>query len=271
LRILFIGDIVGRPGRFLLRDFLGYIREDYKIDLVIANGENAAHGNGLTRKILNELYTYGIDVITSGNHIWDKKEIIDIINNEEMLIRPANYPRGVPGKGYTFYNCGGITVCIMNLMGRVFMNPIDSPFECVDKLINMCKEKADYIIIDFHGEATSEKIAFGYYVDGRVSAVFGTHTHVQTADAKILPGKTAYMSDAGMTGPINSVIGSNKDAIIKKFITGMPTRFDVAKGEAQLNAVILETNRHGKACKVIPLNETTSSLESKYGGNVNNE
>ncbi len=267
MKILFIGDIVGRSGRSLLKDFLGYVRNEYKIDVVVANGENAAHGNGLTRKVLDELYSFGIDVITSGNHIWDKREIVDIINNEEHLIRPVNYPAGVPGQGYTFYKCGDSSICIINVMGRVFMNPIDCPFTSVDKVIDLCSETADYIIVDFHGEATSEKIAFGYYVDGRVTAVFGTHTHVQTADAKILPGGTAYITDAGMTGPINSVIGSDKDAIIKKFITGMPTRFDVAGGEAQLNAVILETADDGKARKVTALNQTASELERRYGGN----
>ncbi|MDI6601772.1 MAG: TIGR00282 family metallophosphoesterase [Thermoanaerobacteraceae bacterium] len=271
MRILFIGDIVGRPGRYLLRDFLNFIKDEYNIDVVIANGENAAHGNGLTKKIVDELYSYGIDVITSGNHIWDKKEILDIIDNEERLIRPVNYPEGVPGKGYTFYKYGEITICIINVMGRVFMNPLDCPFKTIDKIIDACADIATHIIIDFHGEATSEKIAFGYYVDGRVTAVLGTHTHVQTADAKILPGGTAYITDVGMTGPLNSVIGSDKDAIIKKFITGIPSKFDVAGGEAQLNAIILETNENGRVNNITVLNKIASEFEKNYGVNVNDE
>jgi conserved hypothetical protein TIGR00282 len=261
LRILFIGDIVGRPGRYLLRDFLPAIKDEYNIDITIANGENAAHGNGLTKKIVDELYSYGIDILTSGNHIWDKKEVLDFIDQEERLIRPANYPDGVPGKGYTSYKLNDNVVFVVNIMGRVFMSPLDCPFKTIDKIIDECKDISNYIIIDFHGEATSEKIAFGYYVDGRVTAVLGTHTHVQTADYKILPGGTAYITDSGMTGPYDSVIGSDKSAIINKFITGMPSKFDVADGNAQLNAVIIETDNCGKAVSIATLNLTASNLE----------
>lgn len=271
MRVLFIGDIVGRPGRYILRDFLGHIKNEYEIDAVIANGENAAHGNGLTKKILDELYSYGIDIVTSGNHIWDKKEIVDLIDNEERLIRPVNYPIGVPGRGYTFFSGNETILCVINVMGRVFMNPLDCPFLTTEKVIDTCKEITNHIIIDFHGEATSEKVAFGYYFDGKATAVLGTHTHVQTADAKILNGGTAYISDVGMTGPIDSVIGSDKEAIIKKFISGMPSKFDVAEGHAQLNAVILNIDSSGKTNNITVLNQKAADLTEKYGVNNNDD
>lgn len=252
MKVLFVGDIVGKVGRMATKALLPTIVDRYKIDLVIANGENAAGGFGITDKIVSEILSYGIHIITTGNHVWDKKEFIAQISKEDRLLRPLNYPPGVPGYGSIVYTLSsGEKVGVANISGRVFMSNIDCPFrtgqEEVERLSNLTK----MIIIDFHAEATSEKMAFGYFMDGKVSAVIGTHTHVQTADERILPGGTAYITDVGMTGPHNSIIGIEKEQVIHRFLTNMPVRFETAKGEGIFSAVVVEIDeKTGKATAI---------------------
>ncbi|MDA8169630.1 MAG: TIGR00282 family metallophosphoesterase [Nitrospiraceae bacterium] len=241
MKVLFIGDIVGRTGRTAVRALLPKIIERYKLDFIIANGENASGGFGITEDAARELFACGIHLLTSGNHIWDKKEIVPYITKEDRLIRPLNYPPGVPGSGSTACPLpNGRSIAVLNLMGRVFMTPIDCPFRAADTEVRKLKEKTPNIIVDFHAEATSEKVALGHYLDGRVSAVIGTHTHIQTADERVLPGGTAYITDAGMTGPKESVIGVKKEQIIEKFLYQTPRRFEIPGGEAILSALIIE-------------------------------
>ncbi|NLN48204.1 MAG: TIGR00282 family metallophosphoesterase [Clostridiales bacterium] len=239
MNILFIGDIMGRTGRKVIRERLPYIVSENKVDFVIANGENSAGGTGITKKIYDELLSYGIDVITLGNHAWAKKEVFSFINEADRLVRPANYPAGTPGNPYIIIEHIGVNIAIVNLCGRIYMDCIDCPFKTIETIILEIQNKADIIILDFHGEATSEKIAMGWFLDGKVTAVLGTHTHVQTADERVLPGGTAYISDVGMTGPKNSVLGVKKDIIIKKFLTGLPGRFEIEDDDGQFNAVVL--------------------------------
>jgi metallophosphoesterase (TIGR00282 family) len=252
LKILFIGDIFGKPGRNILRQKLRDVQVKYDIDFTIGNGENAAGGTGITKKIFEEISNYGVDVITMGNHVWDKREILDFIDSEPRILRPANFPSGAPGKGYNIYNVGQTKMAVINMSGRIFLPPLDCPFQKIDGIINEIKGITKIIILDFHAEATSEKQAMGWYLDGRVSAVIGTHTHVQTADARLLKRGTAYITDVGMTGPYDSVLGVNKDLIIKKFVTQLPVRFEVAGGDIQLNAVIIDISANGRASKIIP-------------------
>jgi metallophosphoesterase (TIGR00282 family) len=243
VRILFIGDIVGRPGRDLLKRGLTAIVDYHSIDVVIANAENSAAGFGITREIGDQLLEWGVDVMTSGNHIWDKKEALDYIGAEPRLLRPANYPAGVPGNGsYLARTRHGETVGVINIMGRVFMANIDDPFAVVLREIEAMRERTRTIFVDFHAEATSEKIAMGWHLDGRVSAVVGTHTHVQTADERILPKGTAYLTDVGMTGPHDSIIGVDIEAALARFRTAMPAKFETATGNPRLHAVIVETD-----------------------------
>jgi len=257
LRILMIGDIVGRPGRTIVREKLSYIKNMYEVDFVIANGENAAGGNGITEKIAQELFISGIDFLTMGNHIWDNKDIFNFIENENRIVRPANYP-AAPGKGYQIIKIeNGPVLGIINISGRTFMPPLDCPFRTVDAIIQQISSVTKIIIVDFHAEATSEKIAMGWYLDGRVSLVVGTHTHVQTADEKILPNGTAYITDVGMTGPVNSILGINKESVINKFISQMPVRFEVAKGPAELNGILVDIDElTGKALAIKRIRET---------------
>lgn len=251
MKVLFIGDIVGKTGRAAIKSLLPLIVNKYKIDIVIANGENAAGGFGITEKVASELFSYGIHILTSGNHIWDKKESIPYIGKESRIIRPLNYPPGVPGFGSITYTVRDKKIGIINLSGRVFMANIDCPFRVGLSEIERLKNETNIIIIDFHAEATSEKIAFGYYVDGKVSAVIGTHTHVQTADEKILPGGTAYITDVGMTGPADSVIGIDKEQIIERFLLQMPKKFETAKGVGIFSAVVIEIDEgSGKASAI---------------------
>jgi metallophosphoesterase (TIGR00282 family) len=248
MKILFIGDIVGKPGRQAVRHLLPGLIEDQRIDFVVANCENAAAGFGVTSDVVEELYGFRIDVLTSGNHIWDKKEILDFLDGYETLLRPANYPVGAPGRGSVVATApGGARVGVINLAGRIFMNPIDCPFRVADREIEQMRARAEVIVVDMHAEATSEKIAMGWYLDGRVTAVLGTHTHVQTADERILPGKTAYITDVGMTGPFDSVIGIKKDLILERFLRQIPNKFDVAKGDVRLQGVIMDIAPDGKA------------------------
>lgn len=241
VNFLFIGDIVGKAGRQIVKSLLPKLVDQYKVELVIANGENAAGGFGITEKIAEELFSYGIDVITTGNHIWDKKEAIPYIAKETRILRPINYPEGVPGSGSVLIRTRkNNLVGIINVLGRIFMNVLDCPFRITKKEVERLKKETNIILIDFHAEATSEKIAFAFYFDGQVSAIIGTHTHVQTADEKILPKGTAYITDVGMTGPEYSVIGFNRDKVIEKFITQMPQKFDVPSSPAILSAVYIE-------------------------------
>jgi metallophosphoesterase (TIGR00282 family) len=252
MKVLFIGDIVGTTGRSALKALLPTLVNRYRFDCVIANGENAAGGFGITEKVASEIFGYGVQVITSGNHIWDKKEAIPYIAKESRLIRPVNYPPGVPGYGSTVISLPeGNKVGIINISGRVFMTQIDCPFRVGMDEIQRLRNEVKVIIVDFHAEATSEKIAFGYYADGKVSAVIGTHTHVQTADEKILPGGTAYITDVGMTGPEVSVIGVEKEQIIERFLFQMPMKFETAKGNAVLSAAAIEIDeKSGRATAI---------------------
>ncbi len=239
MNLLVIGDIVGNPGRKITKDLLPGIKKEHEIDMVIANGENSAGGIGITYSVARELYAFGVDVITTGNHVWAKKEVLSFINEDSRLIRPANYPDELPGCGSTAFRLADKTVGVINALGRVYMDPVDSPFKAVDREIDRIKDSVDFIVVDFHAEATSEKLAMGWYLDGRATVVFGTHTHVQTCDERVLPGGTGYITDIGMTGPYNSIIGVDKDIALKKFTMLIPERFEVGKGgDMQLNAVI---------------------------------
>src|SRR5687767_1865296 len=256
MNILFVGDVIGRPGRELIRKGLRALVDRYSIDLVIANAENSAAGFGVTKDIGDSLLEYGVDVMTSGNHIWAKKEVFDYIAAEPRLLRPANYPAGVPGKGsYVAKTGDGRSVGVINVMGRVFMQSIDDPFAVVLREIESMRGQAKVIFVDFHGEATSEKQAMGWHLDGKVTAVVGTHTHVQTADERILPKGTAYQTDVGMTGPHDSIIGVTVDAALGRFLTGMPARFEAASGPGRLNAVEITADpATGKATRIERLN-----------------
>src|ERR1700704_6261433 len=243
VRLFFIGDIVGRPGREMVRRGLAGIVDFHRIDLVIANAENAAAGFGMTREIGDQLLEWGVDVMTSGNHIWDKKEALDYIGAEPRLLRPGDYPGGAPGKGsYLARTRDGRSVGVVNVMGRVFMIPIDDPFAVVQREIEALKERTRIVFVDFHAEATSEKIAMGWHLDGKVTAVVGTHTHVQTADERILPKGTAYLTDVGMTGPHDSIIGVEIEPALNRFLNALPSRFETATANPRLNAVIIDAD-----------------------------
>lgn len=240
LKIFFIGDIVGRPGRQVVRDALPRLVDQLMIDLVVANGENAAAGFGLTPDVVDELFALGIDVLTTGNHVWDKRDGLVCIEQEPALLRPANYPVGTPGRGFgVFQTPAGLAVAIVNLEGRVFMSGLDCPFRKADSILDELGSRQRIILVDFHAEATSEKGALGAYLDGRVSAVVGTHTHVQTADERILPGGTAFISDVGMSGARDSVIGIRKELSIQRFLTQMPVRYEIAKKDPVLCGVVI--------------------------------
>lgn len=242
-KILFIGDIIGKPGRIAVRELLPRLVGEYSPDLVIANGENAAGGFGITAEVAEEIKRLQVDVITSGNHIWDKKEIYDYIKNEGRLLRPANYPSGAPGAGWGVFECAsGVKVGVVNLLGRVFMDNVDCPFRTGREIVAKLKEITPVVFVDMHAETTSEKAAIGWYFDGLASAVVGTHTHVQTSDERVLPGGTAYITDAGMTGPTDSVIGMHKDSIIQRFLSQMPVKFDVAAKGIELQGVFVRVN-----------------------------
>lgn len=252
LKLLFIGDIVGRAGRKVLADHLMRVIDRQMVDLVVANGENAASGYGLTNKVLRELYAAGVDVVTSGNHIWDKREINETLDRDENLLRPANYPAGLPGRGTGVYEtAAGIKVGVLNLEGRVFMKNLDCPFMAADQLVAELRQQTPIIFVDFHAEASSEKQALGHYLAGRVSALVGTHTHVQTADERILDGVTGYLTDVGMTGSQDAVIGNDKNLAIERFLTQMPIRLEVAKKDPWMCAVLLTINDENGHCEAI--------------------
>ncbi len=239
---MFIGDVVGSPGRNALKEYLPKLKSKHRPDLTIVNGENAAGGKGITDKIYHEIKQCGADVITLGNHAWDKKEIFDFIDDVDDLVRPANFPEGIPGKGFLIKKVGNQKVAVVNAQGRVFMNDNDCPFRKLESIVNEVKKSTPIIFIDFHAEATSEKQAVSWFLDGQVSAVIGTHTHVQTADERILPKGTAYLSDVGMTGPYDGILGMEREVIVNRFLTNLPARFEVAKGRVQCNGVIINVN-----------------------------
>ena len=240
MRVLFIGDIIGEPGRKMVRAQMRGLVDAHRPDLVIANGENAAGGFGITAEIAEELFSLGIHVLTSGNHVWDKKEIEPYLTKQDRLIRPANYPAGNPGYGSVVISTAAGKAAVLNLEGRVFMSNLEDPFRFAEQEIEKLKRDTPVVIIDFHAEATSEKVALAWHLDGKASAVIGTHTHVQTADERILPGGTAFLTDAGMTGPSDSVIGVRKEQAIARFLYQTPHRFEIPKGPVQLNAVVMD-------------------------------
>ncbi|MBI4557803.1 MAG: TIGR00282 family metallophosphoesterase [Candidatus Hydrogenedentes bacterium] len=252
MRILFIGDVVGRPGRTCVARWVPELRSEFEIDLVVANGENAAGGLGATPDTLKELFAAGVQAITLGNHTWKKKDLAPALDSFSQVVRPANYPAGVPGKGSTVVEVGeGRRVGIINLLGRIYMEPFGCPFESARREIERMRGQAAVIVVDMHAEATSEKIAMGWFLDGRCAAVVGTHTHVQTADERILPNGTAYITDVGMTGPRDSVIGMEREHVLHRFLTGMPREFKVAKGPTILSAVLIDADETtGKAREI---------------------
>lgn len=239
MRILFVGDVVGRPGRRAVRELVPRIRDRVSASFVVVNCENAAGGLGVTPETADELLRAGADCLTSGNHIFAKKEIVPYLDREERILRPANYPPGAPGRGIGFYKAPEVQIAVINLSGRTFMDSMDCPFRACDALLEQALNRTRCVLIDLHAEATSEKQAMGWYVDGRASAVIGTHTHVQTSDERILPQGTAYITDVGMTGPRDSVLGVRTDLIIRRYLTGLPVRFEIAQGTAVLCAVCI--------------------------------
>lgn len=250
MRILVVGDIVGNPGRKTLKAFLDKNKSSY--DFVIVNGENAAAGFGITTKLCDEILAWGVDVITSGNHIWDKKEIYDYLDGSDRVLRPYNYPQGVPGFGYTIKkDKKGNKIAVISLQGRVFMPPIDCPFATLNSLLDELRKECKHIIVDFHAEATSEKIALANYINGKASVLYGTHTHVQTADNKILSEGTGFISDIGMTGSDNGIIGMSKESIIPKFLTALPQRFEIAEGKERINGIDIELDDETGECTKI--------------------
>ncbi len=251
MRIMLVGDVVGRAGRRAFRTITPQLRSEKSVDVVIVNGENSAGGKGFTRKALDELYAGGADVVTAGNHVWDKKDVFAFVDDEPFLVRPANYPDGTPGKGYCIFPFKAANIAVMNLSGRSFMPVLDCPFQKADEILAEIGGQADVVVLDFHAETTSEKLAMGHYLDGRADIVVGTHTHVQTADEQILPGGTAYITDLGMVGAHDSILGVRKEIVIQKFRTGMPVRFDMAEGAAEYAAVIVDIEPNGRRARQI--------------------
>lgn len=257
MNILFIGDIVGEPGRRAVHTLLPKLRERHALDFIIANGENSAGGNGITPRIATELFNSGVDVITTGDHLWDQKEVLELLTDEPRFLRPFNYPSGTPGQGSVVIQKGSLPpVAVLNAQGRTFMAALENPFLMAPPEIERLREQTKIIFVDFHAEATSEKIAFARMLDGKVSAVIGTHTHVQTADEQIFPGGTAYLSDAGFTGPHEGVLGREIEPVIRRFKTNMPQRFEVAKNRAMLHGAVVEVDDlTGKASKIQRVSE----------------
>lgn len=253
MKILFIGDIVGSPGREAIKKLIGPLKQDLEIDFVIANAENASGGSGITSKVADELFSYGVDALTSGDHIWKKTEIFELINREERILRPLNFPSGAPGRGAAVFKAkNGLKVGVINVNGRVFMEALECPFKTALAASEELAKETKIIIVDIHAEATSEKVALGWYLDGKVSAVLGTHTHIQTADEKILPKGTAYLTDAGMTGPYDSVIGRRVEDVLTRFLSSIPVRFEVAQENIQLHGALVEIDeKSGKAISIL--------------------
>ena len=270
MKILFIGDIFAKPGREIARRAIPALVDRHAIDFVIANVENAAAGFGITGDLADALLGYGVDVMTSGNHIWDKKEVLDYIPRQPKLLRPANFPAAVPGRGaYLGRTRTGEPVGVVNVMGRVFMTPLDDPFATAAREIEALRARTKIVIVDFHAEATSEKVAMGWHLDGRATAVLGTHTHVQTADDRVLPKGTAYMTDVGMTGPHDSIIGVVVEPALTRFLTGMPAKFEAAAGVARLNAVIITADAAtGRATHIERLNLAAHEVDALADGST---
>ena len=267
MKLLFIGDIVGQPGRNAVKELLPELREQHALDFVIANGENSAGGSGITPRTAEEIFSAGVDVITSGDHLWDQKEVMELLANEKRFLRPLNYPPGTPGQGSGVFEVQSpkskvqspISIGVLNVQGRTFMPPLEHPFLVAADQVKWLRELTKIIFVDFHAEATSEKIAFARFLDGQVSAVVGTHTHVQTADEQIFPGGTAYLTDAGFTGPHESVLGREIEPVIRRFLTNMPQRFDVAKDRVLLHGAVIEIDEAtGKAIRIQRLSEAMS-------------
>ena len=274
MKLLFIGDIVGQPGRNAVKELLPKLREQHALDFVIANGENSAGGSGITPKTAGEIFSAGVDVITSGDHLWDQKEVMELLASEKRFLRPLNYPPGTPGQGSGVFEikvgssrCDdrtaqravptNLSIAVLNVQGRTFMPPLEHPFLLAAEAVKRLREQTKIIFVDFHAEATSEKIAFARMLDGQVSAVVGTHTHVQTADEQIFPGGTAYLSDAGFTGPHESVLGREIEPVIRRFLTNMPQRFEVAKNHVLLHGALIEIDdASGKALKIQRVSES---------------
>lgn len=257
MRILFVGDIHGKPGRRILKASLPGLRRDHQLDVVIANGENAAGGAGISTEVAQELWAAGVDVITGGNHTWQHRDAYELLDADARLLRPLNYPPGAPGHGATLVSTqAGAKVGVINVQGRVFMTELDDPFRAARAECERLSHTTRVIVVDIHAEATSEKIALGWYLDGNCSAVLGTHTHVQTADERVLPGGTAYITDVGMTGPRDGVIGMDRERILERFLTQLPVRFEVATGPAQLNAVVVDVDEeNGRARSIARVSE----------------
>jgi hypothetical protein len=264
VKILFIGDIVGQPGRRAVAELLPKLRQQHALDFVIANGENSAGGSGITPKTAGEIFSAGVDVITTGDHLWDQKEVIELLQNEKRFLRPLNYPAGTPGQGSAIFEVQSlkskgqspILIAVLNAQGRTFMPPLENPFLLALDEVKRLRQQTKIIFVDFHAEATSEKIAFARMLDGQVSAVVGTHTHVQTADEQIFPAGTAYLTDAGFTGPHESVLGREIEPVLKRFLTGMPQRFEVAKNRVLLHGAVIEIDdASGKAVKIQRVSE----------------
>ncbi|RFU61602.1 TIGR00282 family metallophosphoesterase [Peribacillus glennii] len=252
MKLLFVGDVVGSPGREMLKEYLPRIKEKYRPHITVVNGENSAAGRGITEKIYREFLEWGAQAVTLGNHAWDNRDIFEFVDKAKYLVRPANFPAETPGEGLKFLKWNQYEIAIINLQGRTFMPPLDCPFAKADELAKQARKRTPMIFVDFHGEATSEKQAMGWYLDGKVSAVVGTHTHVQTADNRILPNGTAFLSDVGMTGPYDGILGMEREAVIHRFLTSLPVRFEVPKtGRTILSAVLLDIDEQtGKSRKI---------------------
>lgn len=246
MKILFIGDVVGKPGRDILSAQIGRLKSKYSPTFMLVNGENAANGRGITKKIYQQFLELGFHGVTMGNHTWDNRDIFDWIDDADRIVRPANYPDGTPGVGMMVLKQNGKKLAVINVMGTVFLPSLDCPFRTVDLLVDEIRDEVDAIFVDMHAEATSEKIAMGYHLDGRVQAVVGTHTHVQTADERVLSNGTAYITDVGMTGPLDGVLGMDAGVVLKKFVTQLPVRFEVAEGREQLNGVLITVDDQSK-------------------------
>ena len=264
MTLLFIADIVGQPGRRAIKELVPKLRQQHRLDLVVANGENSAGGSGITTQTAEEIFSGGVDIITCGDHLWDQKDVIQLLERESRFVRPLNYPPGTPGQGSVLFKRDGLPpVGIINLQGRTFMPPLENPFHTVLAEVERLRQNTGLILVDFHAEATSEKVAIARLLDGRVSAVIGTHTHVQTADEQIFPGGTAFLCDAGFTGPHESVIGREIEPIIKRFMTNMPQKFEVAKGRVLLQGAILDLDeRSGRATRIERVSEPLNNEQN---------
>ena len=265
MKLLFIGDIVGKPGRKAVRYFLPRLRKTLSLDFIVANGENSAGGSGITPATASEIFEAGVDVITCGDHLWDQREVVSLLNNEPRFVRPENYPEGTPGQGFCVQQIGDLPpIGVLNLQGQTFMKPIENPFYAADAAVDELREQTPIILVDMHAETTSEKIAMGRFLDGRVSAVIGTHTHVQTADEHIFPGGTAFLCDAGCTGPQESILGREIEPIIQRFLTYQPQRFAVASKRVTLNGAVIDIDElSGKAKSIERLSEFLPESQSE--------